>query len=71
MSEHLHSQVPAVFLDKESALCYLSKKDFSVSENLTKGWNIVKYKHLALGWVKVLGNRINNYYPTEIRIRQT
>jgi 16S rRNA C967 or C1407 C5-methylase (RsmB/RsmF family)/NOL1/NOP2/fmu family ribosome biogenesis protein len=71
MSEHLHSQIPTVHLDKENALLYLAKKDFSFAENPAMGWNIVKYNGLALGWVKVLGNRINNYYPTEIRIRQT
>ncbi|QBR10779.1 MULTISPECIES: methyltransferase RsmF C-terminal domain-like protein [unclassified Sphingobacterium] len=33
-----------------------------------KGWCLVKYKGISLGWVKVLGNRVNNYYPKEIRI---
>jgi NOL1/NOP2/fmu family ribosome biogenesis protein len=28
----------------------------------------MEYEGLALGWAKLLPNRINNYYPKEIRI---
>jgi 16S rRNA C967 or C1407 C5-methylase (RsmB/RsmF family)/NOL1/NOP2/fmu family ribosome biogenesis protein len=69
MSHYVSMQIPQIHLEKEAALLYLSKKDFALPVSTPKGWNIVKYKNLALGWVKVLGNRINNYYPTEIRIR--
>ncbi|GAB4127331.1 MAG: rRNA cytosine-C5-methyltransferase [Raineya sp.] len=69
MSSHLAPQIPSVELDKEAALQYLSKKDFILPENTAKNWCLIKYQGLALGWIKVLGNRINNYYPSEIRIR--
>ena len=71
MSKHLSEGIRGIELNKEAALLYLSKKDFFLPENTPKGWNIVKYQNLALGWIKVLGNRINNYYPTEIRIRKS
>ncbi len=33
------------------------------------GWQLVKYSGLNLGWIKVLEQRINNYYPSEWRIK--
>jgi NOL1/NOP2/fmu family ribosome biogenesis protein len=32
------------------------------------GWQLVSYKGFKLGWVNALSNRINNYYPKEMRI---
>ena len=34
-----------------------------------KGWRLVCYKNKALGWVKSLDKRMNNYYPKSWRIR--
>ena len=56
----------AVELSKEAALQYLKRKEFVT--DAPKGWTLVKYCGLALGWIKVLPNRINNYYPQEWRI---
>lgn len=58
---------PVIALSREEALSYLRRKDLIV-ENAAKGWNLVSYRSLSLGWVKVLSNRINNYYPSEWRI---
>lgn len=71
MSRDLSEDVRGIELNREAALLYLSKKDFLLPENTLKGWNLVKYQNLALGWIKVLDNRINNYYPVEIRIRKS
>ena len=49
------------------ALQYLKKKELGL-ENITKGWSVVSYYGINIGWVKVLQNRINNYYPVEWRI---
>lgn len=57
----------AVALTKEQALQYLKRKDLLIND-APKGWNLVSYNGLPLGWVKVLPNRINNYYPSEWRI---
>lgn len=59
--------LPALELDYDAALQYLRKKDF-FTENAAKGWNVVRFKGYNLGWIKVLQNRINNYYPLSLRI---
>ena len=33
-----------------------------------KGWQLVTYVNRPLGWINVLPNRVNNYYPKEMRI---
>jgi NOL1/NOP2/fmu family ribosome biogenesis protein len=40
-------------------------------ETPDKGWVIAHYKGFNLGWIKVLDNRVNNYYPKEWRILKT
>jgi 16S rRNA C967 or C1407 C5-methylase (RsmB/RsmF family)/NOL1/NOP2/fmu family ribosome biogenesis protein len=55
-----------VDLDKEQALSYLRRAEFNCSGE--KGWNLMRYNGLGLGWAKILPNRINNYYPQEWRI---
>ncbi len=59
--------IPFIELAKEAAVKYLQKKDFEF-ETTTTGWALVKHKGINIGWVKVLHNRVNNYYPTEWRI---
>lgn len=54
-------------VDREQALQYLRRQDISLQA--TKGWNLITYQNLPLGWIKALPNRINNYYPQEWRIR--
>jgi len=54
-------------LNYEQAIQFLKKKDVEVAD-AQKGWNIVKYCDVNLGWIKVLQNRANNYYPTNWRI---
>jgi NOL1/NOP2/fmu family ribosome biogenesis protein len=54
-------------LTEEQALQYLRRKEL-VLIDAPKGWQLVGYRGLPLGWVKVLPNRINNYYPAEWRI---
>jgi 16S rRNA C967 or C1407 C5-methylase (RsmB/RsmF family)/NOL1/NOP2/fmu family ribosome biogenesis protein len=57
----------SIELTQEQALQYLRRKEL-VLENAPKGWNLVIHGGLPLGWVKVLPNRVNNYYPAEWRI---
>jgi NOL1/NOP2/fmu family ribosome biogenesis protein len=58
---------PKVNLEKQEALNYL--KGNSISVNAPIGWCIITYENVPLGWIKNLGNRTNNYYPKEYRIR--
>lgn len=54
-------------LDYDQAILYLKKKDISILPE-KKGWSIVCFKNNQLGWVNVLPNRVNNYYPKMLRI---
>ena len=56
----------SIELTEEQALQYLRRKELALDAE--KGWNLVRYCGLPLGWIKVLPNRINNYYPAEWRI---
>ena len=61
------SELPAVDLSHEEALCYLRKDELSPG-SLQRGWMLVRYGGFNLGWIKALAGRINNYYPKEWRI---
>jgi len=67
LSTILHKNIPASNTELETALQYLRKQDIKI-ETTVKGWALIKYQHLPLGWAKILPNRINNYYPKEWRI---
>lgn len=54
-------------LTKEHALQYLHGDTFSLEGE--HGWQLVTYHSQPLGWIKHLGNRFNNLYPKEWRIR--
>lgn len=56
-----------VDLDKTNALKYLKKQLFETSHFET-GFSLICFQNQALGWAKILPNRINNYLPNEFRI---
>jgi NOL1/NOP2/fmu family ribosome biogenesis protein len=56
-----------VEVDEATALDFLRRKDIIINAD-ARGWATVKYRDVALGLVKILPNRINNYYPREWRI---
>jgi len=60
--------IERVDLNKEQAIAFLRKELFEIDQ-LTKGWLLCFYNDLPIGWIKSLGNRFNNYYPKEWRIR--
>ncbi len=51
----------------EDAIRYLQRLDLNV-ERKKKGWQLVSFRGHPLGWINALPNRINNYYPKELRI---
>jgi len=67
VSTIINDTIVAVSLKKEEAIQYLRKEEVSVS-TAHKGWTLVQYGAYNLGWMKVLQNRINNYYPANWRI---
>ncbi len=62
-----NATIPSYEVDLETALQYLRKQDIKI-ETAIKGWALIKYRQLPLGWAKILPNRVNNYYPKEWRI---
>ncbi|MBP5763673.1 MAG: rRNA cytosine-C5-methyltransferase, partial [Bacteroidales bacterium] len=63
------SAFPTVELDLDSALNYLRHEAILLEATTPTGYVIVTYQGHALGFVKNLGNRSNNMYPQEWRIR--
>lgn len=67
MSQVIRESIPEIKLDLDNALAYLRKETLPINQT-EKGWMLVSYNGLKLGWVKVLDRRINNYYPPSWRI---
>jgi len=63
-----YAKFDSVGLSLEQALDYLRKQAFELPQ-ASKGILHVNYKGFELGWLKNMGNRFNNYYPNEWRIR--
>lgn len=54
-------------MNHEQAIRYLQRKELALASRVP-GWNLATYAGMPLGWMNVLGNRINNYYPKHLRI---
>ncbi|HEY6506187.1 MAG TPA: hypothetical protein VIZ28_19560 [Chitinophagaceae bacterium] len=67
MSRLVAATIGQVKVNYEQAIQYLQRKEMQV-DTKEKGWQLVTYEGYFLGWVNVLPNRINNYYPKELRI---
>lgn len=52
------------------AIAYLKREPLVLGAEEPKGWILITYKGLGLGWVKNLGNRVNNYLPKELTLRK-
>jgi len=66
MSQLIADTIERVELSYDQSIAYLKKKELNIDPG--KGWKLVSYKNYPLGWINVLSNRINNYYPKELRI---
>lgn len=64
---------PSAFVTCEltyhDALRYLHGETLTLPTDTPRGYIVVTYRHVPLGFVKHLGNRANNLYPSEWRIR--
>lgn len=67
LSSLVSDQIPSCALDPEQAIRYLQRAELKL-ETKEKGWQLVHHGGYNLGWINVLPNRINNYYPKELRI---
>ncbi len=67
MSNLITDSINRTELNYEQAIQYLQRKDLQI-EIKNRGWQLVIWSGRALGWINALPNRINNYYPKELRI---
>ena len=64
----IHSPgIGKIELDRDQAIRYLQRKELQIPST-DKGWQLVCFNGHPLGWVNILPNRVNNYYPRELRI---
>jgi len=56
-------------LDKKLAIDFLRREAFTLPEDCPLGWVLMCFEDHPLGWMKNIGNRANNGYPNEWRIR--
>ncbi len=69
MSTVLSDHFPKVELSLGHALQYLSKETIILPQDTPKGFVTATFQGFPLGFLKNLGNRANNLYPSEYRIR--
>ena len=55
-------------VDHQQALNYLRKNQTTWATD-RRGFALMEFEGLGLGWVNILQNRVNNLYPTAWRIR--
>lgn len=67
MSTIVNKAITRISLNLEQSLQYLRKAEVIPAAS-QRGWALVEYEGHNLGWVKLLHNRVNNYYPKEWRI---
>ncbi|MEM1137573.1 MAG: hypothetical protein AAGI07_17160, partial [Bacteroidota bacterium] len=70
ISNILTKDIPQLKLDYTQAIAYLRKLALTHNPDNLQGWVTATYKGVTLGWLKMLPNRINNYYPAELRIQK-
>ena len=63
------SDCVSVEVDRQNAVAFLRKETINLPADLSKNYVLICCENLPLGWVKNLGNRSNNLYPNEWRIR--
>lgn len=62
--------VACVDVDKQTALQYLRGEALTLPTDTPKGLVTITYKQMPLGKAKNIGNRANNIYPKEWRIKK-
>lgn len=64
------SAFPEIELPIKDAITYLKRDDIP-PQSANRGWNLITYRKIPVGWVKNLGNRFNSAFPKEWRIRMS
>lgn len=64
-----NSAFPRVEISRELALAYLHREAITLPLEAPRGYVVLTYRGIALGFANNLGNRANNLYPNEWRLR--
>ena len=68
LSREAFPQAPVDYLQ---AMAYLRKEAIVLPADTPRGIVLITYRDIPLGFAKNLGNRANNLYPAEWRIKST
>jgi 16S rRNA C967 or C1407 C5-methylase (RsmB/RsmF family)/NOL1/NOP2/fmu family ribosome biogenesis protein len=71
LSNNLNREAfPTAEVDEQQAIAYLRTEALQLPADTPKGYVLITYQGHPLGFVKNIGNRANNLYPAEWRIRR-
>ena len=65
------NEYPNVDIDYQQAISYLRKEAIVLPSETPRGIVLLTYKKAPIGFAKNIGNRANNLYPMEWRIKST
>ena len=68
MNSHVEPNHPKIEVNESEALQYLRHEKIALDVS-AKGWYLLSYRDIGLGWVKFDGRRIINKYPIKWRLR--
>ena len=61
--------VAKIEIDKRTAISFLKRENIILPNNVEKGFILLIFEGVPIGWVKNLGNRCNNLYPNYWKIK--
>lgn len=64
-------EYPNVDINYQQTISYLRKEAIVLPAETPKGFVLLTYQHIPIGFAKNIGNRANNLYPMEWRIKST
>lgn len=67
MSIFRNKNLAEIALEKQDALKFLKGESLHIGAE--KGWLAIMFQDVCLGWVKSTGERLNNHYPKNWKIR--
>lgn len=67
LSTFIKPGLPSIELTYDEAITYLRSEVPKIKPEI-RGWCLAKFEGHNLGWMKAMENRINNYFPKELRI---
>ncbi len=57
-------------LSQQESLEFLERKTINLESRFKSEWILVLFHNVSLGWLKLIENRTNNYYPKEWMLRK-